>query len=248
MLETALHALIDVYAKRRAVNVQDIQVSAPDAWQVDVSFHLPDGAFRLRNLGSEDAEALTAFSRGLGDTARELFCPYPWDDSAACTLAFQAAVAQSTGRIDASYLLEHDGEPFAHFFLWKAGGNPVSQQAGLEVPELGVAIADAYQGRGFGSLAVRTLKAVARQLDADAIELTTATNNDAGWHTYQRAGFHDVGLLRVPLGVDVTAAELGDVTPTRFRVERQMVDILHQGKRHDILQYLAVKRGEDWEG
>jgi hypothetical protein len=24
--------------------------------------------------------------------------------------------------------MEHDGNPFAHFFLWKAGGNPVSKR------------------------------------------------------------------------------------------------------------------------
>ena len=49
-----------------------------------------------------------------------------------------------------------------HFFLWKAGGNPVSQAAGVEVPELGVAIADRYHHRGLGGLSVRLLLAVAR--------------------------------------------------------------------------------------
>ena len=219
-------------------------MSAPGWWQVDARFRLPNGAYRIRNLGAGDEVALSAFGRQLGGHAREMFCPYPWADPAACERAFQAAVAQSVQRVDASYILEHDGNPFGHFFLWKAGGNPVSQRAGLEIPELGVALGDAYVGKGFGSLAVRVLQAVARAAGADAVELTTADANDAGWQVYRGAGFEYVGMLRIPLDVDVTAAELGHVAATRFRTERQMVCVLNPVRRDAVLRFLAAKRGE----
>jgi len=146
-------------------------------------------------------------------------------------------------RIDASYLIEGVGdEVIGHFFLWKAGGNPHSQQYQVQVPELGVAIVDEFQGRGLGSLSVRILNAVARDLRADAIELTTALNNEAGWNTYQSCGYQYTGIINNPLGVDVTAVFSGEVQATRYKPERQMVCVLNEKKRHDVMDYLAMKR------
>jgi RimJ/RimL family protein N-acetyltransferase len=132
--------------------------------------------------------------------------------------------------------------PVAHFFLWKAGGNPHSWQYRLQVPELGVAVADECQARGLGSLAVRILQAVAGDLGADAIELTTAMTNKGGWTTYRRCGFEYVGMIRIPLGVDVTAALAGEVHASRFREERQMVYVLRKDRREQVLDYLRLKR------
>jgi len=105
-----------------------------------------------------------------------------------------------------------------------------------------VAIADTYHGKGFGGLAVRILQAVAHSLNADGVELTTVKTNEAGWNTYLHAGFEYVGILRIPLEVDVTAATSGTVQATRLRDERQMVYIINQQKRDDILRYLKLKR------
>jgi ribosomal protein S18 acetylase RimI-like enzyme len=221
-----------------------VTVSAPDIWHVDARFRLADGRYRVRNLAAGDEAALAAFGRQLGARARDLFSPYPWDDETRCRAAFTQAVAQSVRRIDAAYLLEHEGNPIGHFFLWRAAGNPLSQRVGLEVPELGVAVADACQGRGFGSLAVRLLQAVAKVAGADAIELTTAADNEAGWRVYQRAGFDYTGMLKTPLDVDVTAAQLGLVAATRFRLERQMVWLASPARREAVLKYLAAKRAE----
>jgi ribosomal protein S18 acetylase RimI-like enzyme len=240
-LHDIMHTALASFA-RRGTPATAVTLTADDPWALDLRFALPDGDYRLRALTDDDEAALWAFSRGLGAVSRDLFGPYPWHDDAACGQAFRAAIAQATARVDTSYLLEHDGATIGHGFLWKAGGNPVSRAAGLQVPELGVAVADRYHGRGFGGLLVRTLQAVGRALDADAIELTTAQTNASGWHTYLRAGFVYVGILRIPLGVDVTAAEAGTVQATRFRDERQMVDIIREARRDDILRYLAAKR------
>ncbi len=244
MLAESLQATIGAFIARRGGGESALTVYAPDCWQVEARFRLPDGAYRLRSLGAGDESALALFGRQLSDHARDMFCPYPWSDAGRCAQAFAAAVAQSVQRVDAAYLLEHEDRPVAHCFLWKAGGNPVSQRAGLEVPELGVAVADAYQGRGFGSLAVRVLQHVAAVVAADAIELTTAVTNDRGWQAYQRTGFEYVGMLRIPLDVDVTAAELGQVAATRFRVERQMAYFTNPAARDAVTRFLATKRGE----
>jgi hypothetical protein len=72
--------------------------------------------------------------------------------------------------------------------------------------------------------------------------------NDAGWAAYRSAGFRHIGTIRTPLGVDVTAATLGQVTATHFRDERQMVWI-HRADREDrILAALARKRAEAGSG
>ncbi|HOS43213.1 MAG TPA: hypothetical protein PK794_05925, partial [Armatimonadota bacterium] len=101
-----------------------------------------------------------------------------------------------------------------------------------------------WQGRGFGGLMVRLLTAVARSLHADAVELTTALENESGWQTYRRAGYQYVGLIRNPQFVDVTAVAAGAVTAAVWRDERQMILLLNDAHRDAVLHYLAVKREE----
>lgn len=243
MLFYTLHQIINDHARRRAVHLTSVDGLAPDPWQVDITFTLTGCEYLVRSLAEGDEVALITFGHGLGAVARDKFGPYPWADTEACTAAFRHAVLQSVKRIDASYLLFRSGEPIGHFFLWKAGGNPVSRLAGLEVPELGVAIADAFTGQGFGSLAVRLLVAIAAELGADAVELTTATDNEQGWRTYSNVGFTYTGMLRIPVGVDVTAFEAGEVTASSFREERQMVYVLRPDRAEAIHAFLASKRG-----
>lgn len=245
-----LRQIIDDYSRRKAGNrVSEISIHAPACWDIELGFRVAEeGVFHLRNLREGDLDKLLTFGEQLGTTAKHFFCPYPWGDEECLRASFRNAIAQSVGRVAASYLLEYDDLPIGHFFLWAAGGNAHSRAHGIELPELGVALADAFCGRGLGGLAVHLLQAVARSLDADGIELTTAVNNDAGWQTYQRAGFAYTGLLRIPLEVDVTAAAAGTLSADRYREERQMVYIIHPDKSEAILRYLALKRDESGNG
>jgi len=111
-----------------------------------------------------------------------------------------------------------------------------------DIPELGVAIADSYQGKGLGFLAVRILQEVAKNLKKDAIELTTALSNHGGWSTYLKAGFIYTGDIKNPLEVDATLAVLGQVSTERYRQERQMVCIINRKKQQEIMSYLELKR------
>lgn len=243
-LRAALQHIFADHSQRKADGaLTDLAVHAPTCWEMALSFTLPDGRYSIRNLRDGDLDLLLAFGEQLGVEAKELFCPYPWSNAQQLRESFLAAIRQSVTRTVASYLLLRDGMPIGHFFLWGAGGNAHAEQYGVKLPELGVAIADAYQRRGFGGLAVSILQAVARDLDADGIELTTATTNEAGWNTYLRAGFEYVGIMRIPLDVDVTAATAGEVTANRFRDERQMVYLIHPEQRDALLHYMAIKRG-----
>ncbi len=245
-LQARIEQLIRDFATRRtAAAPTALSVQAPSCWAVDVAFTLAGcGDFRLRNLREGDVPALLAFGRQLGPAALDFFAPYPWHAENELPKAFAATIASAVNRVDASYLLECDGKPIGHFFLWKAGGNPHARAHGVEVPELGVAVADAVQGKGFGGLAMRFLLAVAHDLHADGVELTTAQTNESGWQTYLHTGFEYTGLICNPLDVDVAAFVNGEVVATRFRDERQMIYIINTEKRTAILRYLEVKRQE----
>ena len=159
--------------------------------------------------------------------------------------AIEEARRNSEKKVDASYIMHVNGRPAGHFFLWKAGGNRYSADiGGVEIPELGIAIGDEFHGRGLGGLGVKILAEVAHELGSDAIELTTAMDNEGGFALYEREGFVYTGDILNPLGVDVTAAVAGDVNAETFRTERQMVYVVNPAKEKEIMAYLATKREE----
>jgi ribosomal protein S18 acetylase RimI-like enzyme len=243
-MEAQIRRILLDFARRKAGNEPlSLHIRGVDPWDVQISLHLPGWQdLLIRSLRRGDLAHLQAFSQDLGAVSKDLFCPYPWRGGAALNKAFRRAIGQVCDRVDASYLIFARGKPVAHFILWKAGGNPSSQPHGLAVPVLGVAVADAYQRRGLGGVAVRVLQVVARSLQADGVELTTAQRNEVAWNTYLGAGFEYLGILRIPLEVDVAAAEAGQVTASRYRDERQMLYVINPASRDAILRYLMAKR------
>ncbi len=202
------------------------------------------GRITIRRLALIDLENLKQLRHALSDRSRELVPCYPWDDEPKLHKALEHAIEKAVQKIDESYIMLADDEIAGHFFLWKARSNPHSQKYALEVPELGVMIADKYQGLGLGSMAVKLLVALAKSMDKDAVELTTDKSNTAAWNTYLKAGFEYTGDINNPLEVDVTEAFSGEARVVRTRVERQMAHIINQDKKSAILDYLAAKREE----
>lgn len=198
----------------------------------------------IRLVSKADLPRLKELKKSLSAASRQLVPCYPWDDETKLEQALARAIEKSEKNIDRAFIILCDDKTTGHFFLWKADGNPHSQKYGLEIPELGVMIADEYQGLGLGSMSVKLLVALAKSMGKDAVELTTDKSNVAGWNTYLKAGFEYTGDINNPIEVDVTEVFSGEAQAFRTRVERQMVHIINQDKKSSILDYLATKREE----
>lgn len=244
-LTIALNAILGEFVRRQAPSKPaTFEIIAVNCWALSIACDITSfPGLCIRSLKDGDEPLLQIFGTQLGPVSKDLFSPYPWHDPSALSGAFQKAVQNAKDHVDAAYLIESARHGvIGHFFLWKAGGNPHSHPFQIEVPELGVAIADRFQGKGLGRLSVRILQAVARELGLDAIELTTAFDNEAGWKAYRGCGFEYTGNINTPLGVDVTAALAGEVRASAYRSERQMVYVINEEKRDRVLNYLAEKR------
>ena len=125
------------------------------------------------------------------------------------------------------------GEVFGYAFLWAMAD---------DIPELGLAVADAHQRRGLGRALLLLLCQVAQAEGRWAVELTTMQHNARALAVYEKAGFERLGVIRNPLGCDVTAAFAGDATPTAFADELQLVKVLGRGQRTEVLGRLEAKR------
>jgi hypothetical protein len=243
MEEKVRSLLLDYIQRKTSAEPALHTLCATDPWDVHIAFSLSgSGLFEIRNVRADDLEMFLAFSDGLSAASRESFRPYPWDSKDQLLPALHTAISQAVTGVDACYLMFHEALPVGEFFLWKAGGNPDSRAYGLEVPELGIGFADSYHGRGLGSLCTRLLAIVAEHLMVDGIELTTAMDNEPGFHTYLNAGYEYVGDIANPLEADVTAVLGEQASAARWRLERQMVHVINQGRRAALLDYLAEKR------
>jgi hypothetical protein len=243
-MEEKVRSLIFDYVQRKSGATPELHaLRATDPWDVHIVFSLPgSGLFEIRNVRAGDLETFLVFNEGLSPASRESFRPYPWDSKEKLLPALRTAVSQAVTGVDACYLMFHEALPVGEFFLWKAGGNPDSRIYGVEVPELGIGFADNYHGRGLGGLCTRLLTIVAEHLKADGIELTTAMDNEPGFRTYLSAGYEYVGDIANPLEADVTAVLGEQASAARWRVERQMIHVLDESRRADVLTYLAAKR------
>lgn len=192
----------------------------------------------VRAVRKGDEAALIMFGKsGLSDKSRRSFAPYNWD-SPNLRDEFTAAIAKSIRKEDLHFVAvakdeQSDMSIVAHAFLWSAQD---------EVPELGIAVADAWQRRGLGCALLLLLENVARMTGRKAIELTTMQTNEPAYRAYIRAGYEYLGIIRNPVGVDVPAAFRGEVIATQFCDERSLIRILDESARENILKAMASKR------
>ena len=110
----------------------------------------------------------------------------------------QAAIALSLGRRDLHLLaLDKNEVPIGYVFLWAASD---------DIPELGLAVADAWHGRRIGTTLLRLVDQMGRQLGKQALELTTMQDNKRALAVYLGAGWEHLGVIHNPLGCDVKQA------------------------------------------
>lgn len=208
-----------------------------DPWTTATRLVVSSGeAFTIRSLRRDDAARMVTFARtGLSAKSRELFAPFNWmGTDEALAIEFGASIVNSTTRADLHLIaLDATQVVVAHAFLWSVAG---------AIPELGIAVADEWHGKGLGSSLLLLLEAHAREMNKAALELTTMASNENAFNAYVGTGYELLGIIRNPVGVDVTAAFRGEVVATRFCDERQMVLVLDEARREETLAELAEKR------
>lgn len=212
------------------------------AWDFQLEVSSENGIFFIKNLEKNDLGALLKFKNLLSEKSRKLFCPYPWTDKTKLKKALIAAIHKSEEHIDASYIIKKGEKTVGHFFLWKLLNNPHSKKYGLQIPELGLAIADKYHNKGLGGISIKILQTICLNYKVDAIELTTDLDNQIGLNIYNSNGFEYTGIIKNPLEVDVTQALNLRIKSEKFRNEKQMVYIINNRKRSRILKYLSEQR------
>jgi RimJ/RimL family protein N-acetyltransferase len=188
----------------------------------------------IRPLKPGDEEAMVQFGlKGLSDASRGFFGPYGWTGPHDTLIGeFSQSIGKSQSKQDLHLVVEDGNKIIAHAFLWSAQD---------DVPELGLAVADEWHGRGLGSTLLLFLECTAKAEGRKALELTTMQTNDVAYRAYIRAGYEDQGIIRNPIGVDVTAAFRGEVIATEFCDERSLVLILDEESRESVLTHIAGK-------
>ena len=177
----------------------------------------------LRGLRRSDLHGLRVFGlHGLSKMSRSLFAPFPWDSPEELDGALSSTIENHLEQRDWHVVLvAGDGSTIVgEVFLWSV------QEA---IPELGIAVADEYHRTGLGHFLLHVASAVATALGAQAIELTTVPGNGRARRLYETCGWESLGMIRNPIGVDVTAAFAGEVVAKEFCDEVHMVKMLCGG-------------------
>ena len=208
-----------------------------DPWQCSIALtsvgdNIPFGTVRPVRVGDE--ALLQTFGReGLSADSRQKFECYNW---MADTLhsELQAAIALSVERRDLHLIaLDQNETVLGYIFLWAASD---------DIPELGLAVADAWHGCRVGPTLLRLVEQIGRHLGKRAFELTTMQENARALAVYQGVGWEHLGKIHNPLGCDVKQAFEGKTKPSGIAVEDHCALILDEAQREETLRQLGEKR------
>jgi len=222
--------------QRERMRVRAAQFSG-DPWQCAIALtsasdDVPVGTVRPVRAGDE--ALLSTFGReGLSADSRQKFECYNW---MADTLhsELQAAIALSIERRDLHLVaLDLGGRALGYVFLWAASN---------DIPELGLAVADAWHGCRVGPTLLGLIEQIGRHLGKRAFELTTMQENERALAVYKGMGWEHLGKIHNPLGCDVTQAFEGKAKPSGIAVEQHCALILDEARRDETLGQLAEKR------
>jgi RimJ/RimL family protein N-acetyltransferase len=214
--------------------------TAASPWEFSLSLQLDDGRHcTVRPVRAGDEPALCDFGlHGLSEESRKMYAPYNWA-SAKLSEEFTGTIENNRSRRDLHLVAQAaGGRIVAHGFLWAAN---------TPLPELGVAVADGHHGCGLGRCMLLLLEVAMKGEGRRAIELTTMQTNARARKAYESVGYELLGIIRNPVGCDVTAAFAGKATPTHFCDEFQMVRILDEAQRDATLAELTAKRAKATE-
>ena len=209
---------------------------AGDPWQCSLPLATADHAAVgiVRSVRAGDEALLVAFGReGLSADSRQKFECYNWMADT-LTSELQAAISLSLERRDLHLLaLDGKGTVLGYIFIWAASD---------DIPEIGLAVADAWHGRRVGPTLLQLIEQVGRHLGKPALELTTMQDNKRALEVYRRAGWEHLGVIHNPLGCDVKQAFEGKAKPSGIAVENHCALLLDEARRAETLGKLGEKR------
>jgi len=137
------------------------------------------GSLIIRRVAPGDAPALARFYVGLGHEAQRAFRPM---GGAADLAACESVVRDNAPGRDIKHDLVavNDSAIVGWCFLWSVRA---------DTPTLGLAVADAWRGRGLGSRLADRILDVARRRGKLHVQLTVVQDNERAWRLYERWGF-----------------------------------------------------------
>jgi ribosomal protein S18 acetylase RimI-like enzyme len=139
----------------------------------------PNVTFRL--LTAQDGAGLCGFYNGLSDASRRTFRPLGLITTIeACSTIFPANVRQEKHDL----LAVHGEKIIGWGFIWDLH---------KAEPVFGLAVADAFHGRGLGTELTRRVLAEADRGGLPRVVLTVVKDNHRARHLYERAGFREYG-------------------------------------------------------
>jgi len=159
-------------------------------------FTVKGGKVVLRSMSWDDLDKLLTFINGLADEKRgdrlsELFTGFEHKltrDEEANWLA--SRIVQSENGDSVNVVAEIDGRIVANGQITR-GHYRESRHHG----ELGLTVIGAYRGMGIGREIVKTLLYEASGIGLKSVDVEFLSTNKAAIHTYQKAGFVEVGRI-----------------------------------------------------
>jgi GNAT superfamily N-acetyltransferase len=98
---------------------------------------------------------------------------------------------------DVAVIGEADGCPIGAAWIRDFAGSELGPWDNTGVPQLAIAVEQAWRGRGIGRALMTALLNAARASGVRHVELTTGSFNEAGLRLYRSAGFVETARLQV---------------------------------------------------
>jgi ribosomal protein S18 acetylase RimI-like enzyme len=137
----------------------------------------PLDALIIRQLAPGDAPALAAFYNGLSARSIRTFRPLGLaTDVEVC----RGIVRDDEAAIKFDLLALDAGQVVGWCFVWELASPE---------PTFGLAVADAWQGRGLGSRLMERVMREARERGLAEVFLTVVQDNAVAWRLYEKQGF-----------------------------------------------------------
>jgi len=145
--------------------------------------------WEIRRLGTGDAAALARFYNGLSEASRRTFRPLGWHTTVeACAKIVAGNQAEEKHDLIAVRDSGSDGmaEVIGWGFVWDVGS---------EKPNLGLGVADVYQGQGLGGTMIDRVLEEVRERGVARVYLIVVQDNHVARGLYERRGFVRYGEM-----------------------------------------------------